>query len=102
MRWKIHKPAYGWKHYRFIVWYDIKRKVKKLVCGIAKAAGKQCTYGYNSYCWRIMDCPILKGIKPITQIMNGVACKSGGIIYVSYADNIPKLDFHEIIFGEKE
>lgn len=76
-----------------------------MVCGIAKAMEKPCPQEYNSYCWRIMDCPILKGLKPITQFTSNLARvihKENGVTYVSYADNVPKLDFHEIIFGEKE
>ena len=108
MRWKIHKPVYGWKHYRFVIWYGIRRSIKKLACGIAKKTGETCPNGYNTFCWKIIDCPILKNVKATTQFVSNLVrpivthIKRNGkmITYVSYADNVPRLDFHKIIFGD--
>ncbi len=109
VKWKFH--IYDWRHYRFVLWYNVRRGMKKLACSIAKHEGKPCPMGYNAFCWKIIDCPVLKNIKPMAQFASNLArpiathIKRNGkmITYVNYIDSVPKLDFHEIIFGgEKE
>ncbi len=106
--WRLRNTLRPWN-----IKYEVKRKlIKPLVCGIEKHVGKRCPYSHNSFCWNISTCPLMKSFTgPIKKVINKIPepiahyIIRNGVNYVWYGyDNIPRLDFHKIVFpeGDKE